>query len=79
MGGIGKFMDWKGPILTDSGGYQVFSMADISTLDDDGVTFKSIVDGDRIRLTPERSLAVDLDFMPLHAPLSFITLGIFLS
>ncbi|MFT5732320.1 MAG: queuine tRNA-ribosyltransferase, partial [Planctomycetota bacterium] len=58
LGGLHKFMGWDGPILTDSGGYQVFSMADISTLDDDGVTFKSIVDGDRIRLTPERAVQI---------------------
>ncbi|MEM1449113.1 MAG: tRNA guanosine(34) transglycosylase Tgt [Planctomycetota bacterium] len=58
LGGLHAFMGWDGPILTDSGGYQVFSMADISTLDDDGVTFRSIVDGDRIRLTPERAVAI---------------------
>jgi queuine tRNA-ribosyltransferase len=58
LGGLHRFMSWDGPILTDSGGYQVFSMADISTLDDDGVTFKSIVDGDRIRLTPERAIQI---------------------
>ncbi|MEM6673180.1 MAG: tRNA guanosine(34) transglycosylase Tgt [Planctomycetota bacterium] len=58
LGGLHRFMGWDGPILTDSGGYQVFSMADISTLDDDGVTFRSIVDGERIRLTPERAVAI---------------------
>lgn len=58
LGGLHRFMGWDGPILTDSGGYQVFSMADISTLDDDGVTFRSIVDGDRIRLTPERAIEI---------------------
>ena len=45
LGGLHRFMNWSGPILTDSGGYQVFSMADIADLDDDGVTFRSIVDG----------------------------------
>ncbi len=57
-GGVQKFMRWDGPILTDSGGYQAFSMADINAIDDDGVTFKSIIDGSRIRLTPERSIQV---------------------
>jgi queuine tRNA-ribosyltransferase len=57
-GGCHRFMQWRGPILTDSGGYQAFSMADINTLDDDGVTFRSIIDGDLVHLTPERSIAV---------------------
>lgn len=64
LGGLHKFMGWDGPILTDSGGYQVFSMADISTLDDDGVTFKSIVDGDRIRITPERAVEIQRALAP---------------
>ncbi len=58
LGGLHRFMNWDGPILTDSGGYQVFSMADISTIDDDGVTFKSFVDGDRVRFTPERVMDI---------------------
>lgn len=57
-GGVQKFMRWEGPILTDSGGYQAFSMSDINAIDDDGVTFASIIDGSRIRLTPERSMEV---------------------
>ena len=64
LGGLHRFMAWDGPILTDSGGYQVFSMADISTLDDDGVTFQSIVDGDRIRLTPERAVEIQRTLAP---------------
>lgn len=64
LGGLHKFMGWNGPILTDSGGYQVFSMADISTLDDNGVTFKSIVDGDMIRLTPERAIEIQRKLGP---------------
>ncbi|RMH09976.1 MAG: tRNA guanosine(34) transglycosylase Tgt [Planctomycetota bacterium] len=51
-------MNWNGPILTDSGGYQAYSMADINAVDDDGVTFKSIIDGSMIRLTPERAIEV---------------------
>lgn len=58
FGGVHKFMRWDGPILTDSGGYQAFSMSDINKIDDDGVTFASIIDGSRIRLTPERSMQV---------------------
>jgi queuine tRNA-ribosyltransferase len=53
LGGVHAFMGWDGPILTDSGGYQAYSMADINAVDDEGVTFKSIVDGRDIRLTPE--------------------------
>jgi queuine tRNA-ribosyltransferase len=53
LGGVHTFMGWDGPILTDSGGYQAYSMADINAVDDEGVTFKSIVDGRDIRLTPE--------------------------
>jgi queuine tRNA-ribosyltransferase len=58
MGGVHRFMNWDAPILTDSGGYQAYSMADTNAIDDDGVTFKSIVDGSMIRLTPERAIEV---------------------
>lgn len=58
MGGVHRFMNYKGPILTDSGGYQAYSMADINAVDDDGVTFKSIVDGSSVRLTPERAIEI---------------------
>lgn len=51
-------MRWDGPILTDSGGYQVFSMADINEIDDEGVTFKSIIDGSKIHLTPEHATQI---------------------
>jgi queuine tRNA-ribosyltransferase len=57
-GGAHRFMGWNGPILTDSGGYQAYSMADINAVDDEGVSFRSIVNGSMIRLTPERSIAV---------------------
>ncbi|MBX3373487.1 MAG: tRNA-guanine transglycosylase [Phycisphaeraceae bacterium] len=57
-GGSHAFMRWDGPILTDSGGYQAFSLADRSTLDEDGVLFRSIVDGALIRLSPERSIEI---------------------
>lgn len=58
LGGLHRFTGWPGPILTDSGGYQAYSMADRNAIDDDGVTFRSIVDGSRVRLTPERSIEV---------------------
>jgi queuine tRNA-ribosyltransferase len=58
LGGVHRFMGWNGPILTDSGGYQAYSMADINAVDDEGVTFRSIVDGSKVRLTPERATEV---------------------
>jgi queuine tRNA-ribosyltransferase len=57
-GGLHPFIGWPGPILTDSGGYQAYSMADIARLDDEAVTFKSIVDGSLITLSPERAMEV---------------------
>jgi queuine tRNA-ribosyltransferase len=58
LGGLHRFMSWDGPILTDSGGFQVFSLADLRTVDEDGVTFTSHLDGSRQRLTPERAMEV---------------------
>ncbi len=58
LGGLHQFMNWNGPILTDSGGYQVFSLSKINKTDDDGVAFQSHIDGKRIRLTPEGSMAM---------------------
>lgn len=58
MGGLHDWMKWDGPILTDSGGFQVFSLADINAINDDGVTFKSHLDGATVHLTPERSMQV---------------------
>lgn len=58
LGGVHRFMNWGGPILTDSGGFQAFSLADTNKVDDDGVTFKSVVDGSSVRLTPERAMEV---------------------
>lgn len=63
-GGLHRFMGWDGPILCDSGGYQIFSLAHLSTVDDDGVSFKSIVDGSAQRLTPESALEVQRDLGP---------------
>ncbi|MBM3125570.1 MAG: tRNA guanosine(34) transglycosylase Tgt [Chloroflexi bacterium] len=58
MGGLHKFMQWPRPILTDSGGFQVFSLSDSRTVDDEGVTFKSHIDGSTHRFTPEKSIAI---------------------
>ena len=58
MGGLHQFMNWDGPILTDSGGFQVFSLAEINRIDDDGVTFRSHLDGSTIRLDPKRSMEI---------------------
>ncbi len=58
LGGLHRFMGWDGPILTDSGGFQVFSLSDARRIDDDGVTFKSHLDGSAHRFTPEKSIAV---------------------
>jgi queuine tRNA-ribosyltransferase len=59
LGGIHGFMRWDGPILTDSGGYQVFSLEDTRKLDEDGVTFRSVVDGASVRFTPERVIEIE--------------------
>ena len=53
LGGLHRFMDWPGPILTDSGGFQVMSLSGLRKMDEDGVTFQSHLDGSRHRLTPE--------------------------
>jgi queuine tRNA-ribosyltransferase len=58
LGGLHRFMAWPRAILTDSGGYQVFSLADRRTIDEDGVTFRSHIDGSEQRLTPERAMAI---------------------
>ncbi len=58
MGGLHQFMNWQRPILTDSGGFQVFSLADRRTIDSEGATFKSHIDGSIHRLTPEKSIAI---------------------
>jgi len=60
LGGLHAFMGWDGPLLTDSGGYQVFSMTDLRDLDEQGVRLKSIVDGNRIALTPESVIDIEL-------------------
>ena len=63
LGGLHRFMDWPGPILTDSGGFQVMSLGSLRTLSEDGVVFRSHIDGSEHALTPERSTEIqdDLD------------------
>lgn len=67
LGGLHALMRHDGPILTDSGGYQVFSLAHLNATDEDGVTFQSHIDGSCVRLTPESSMAmqdaIDADIM----------------
>jgi queuine tRNA-ribosyltransferase len=58
LGGLHRFMAWDGPILTDSGGFQVFSLGHLGHIDEDGITFTSHLDGSPQRLTPERSMEI---------------------
>ncbi len=58
LGGLHRFMDWEGPILTDSGGFQVFSLADLRKMTEEGVTFQSHIDGSPQFLSPERSMEI---------------------
>ncbi len=58
LGELHKFMNWDGPILTDSGGFQVFSLAAMNKIDDEGVTFQSHIDGSSHRFTPELSMQI---------------------
>ncbi|MDD3887502.1 MAG: tRNA guanosine(34) transglycosylase Tgt [Patescibacteria group bacterium] len=60
-GGLHKFMNWRGPILTDSGGYQVFSLAKFRKISDSGVKFKSGIDGKEYFLTPKKAIEVQQD------------------
>ena len=74
LGGLHRFIGWQGPLLTDSGGYQVFSLSGLRTVDDDGVSFRSHLDGAELRFTPEsvvedqRRLGVDIAMMLDECP-----------
>jgi queuine tRNA-ribosyltransferase len=70
LGGLHRFMNWPGPILTDSGGFQVMSLKDLRKLDPDGVTFRSPSDGSKHRLTPERSIEIQ-DLLDATITMSF--------
>ncbi|MBN2584155.1 MAG: tRNA guanosine(34) transglycosylase Tgt [Planctomycetes bacterium] len=61
LGGVQAMMGWDGPVLTDSGGFQVFSLANLRTVDDDGVEFRSHIDGASLRMTPESCIALQAD------------------
>jgi queuine tRNA-ribosyltransferase len=61
LGGLHRFMGWDGTILTDSGGYQVFSLSDLARVDANGVTFRSHIDGKYLQLTPERAMEIQLN------------------
>src|SRR5262245_40608552 len=58
LGGLHQFMHWRGPILTDSGGYQIHSLAELNQVNEDGVGFQSHVDGTRLFLSPEKAVAI---------------------
>mgnify|MGYP003316332421 CR=1 FL=1 len=58
MGGLHKFMNWDKPILTDSGGFQVFSLSEIRKIKEEGVTFASHIDGRRLFIGPEESMRI---------------------
>ncbi len=61
LGGIHKFMSWERAILTDSGGFQAYSLSELRNVDDNGLTFFSHIDGSRIHLTPEKAIEVQRD------------------
>ncbi len=58
LGGLHRFMNWPGPILTDSGGYQVFSLGDLRIIEEEGVLFRSHIDGSKHELTPEKAIHI---------------------
>lgn len=87
LGGLHRFMAWDGPILTDSGGFQVFSLAKLTRLDDEQVVFRSHIDGNLLELSPERAVRIQeqlgadcimcLDECPPHdAPLDRLEVAV---
>ena len=63
LGGLHEFSGWKGPMLTDSGGFQVWSLSQLRKMDKDGVTFRSHIDGSEHRLTPARSIEIQANLL----------------
>ena len=63
LGGLHKFSTWQGPILTDSGGFQVWSLSKLRKMNEQGVTFQSHIDGSKHHLTPERSIEIQADLL----------------
>src|SRR5688572_29304893 len=63
LGGLHRFMHWPHPILTDSGGFQVFSLSDLRKMKEEGVEFRSHIDGTKLFLSPERSIEIQADLL----------------
>lgn len=61
LGGLHEFMNWKGPILTDSGGFQVFSLSKLRKISEEGVEFQSHIDGAKLFISPEKSMEIQMD------------------
>ena len=61
MGGLHKFMNWNGPILTDSGGFQVFSLSQLRNMSEEGVEFRSHLDGAKYFISPEKRMEIQMD------------------
>ena len=61
IGGLHKFMNWHGPILTDSGGFQVFSLSKLRKITEEGVQFQSHIDGAKLFISPEKSMEIQMD------------------
>ncbi len=66
MGGLHQFMSWPHPILTDSGGFQVFSLSDLRKVTDEGVTFRSHLDGSEHFLSPEKAMEIEIALGARH-------------
>ena len=73
-GGLHRFMGWSGPMLTDSGGFQVFSLANLNAIKERGVTFQSPRDGSVVELTPERSMAIQ-EQLGADVAMAWVTCG----
>jgi queuine tRNA-ribosyltransferase len=71
LGGLHEFSTWKGPILTDSGGFQVFSLSQLAKKSEDGVVFQSHIDGSKYNLTPERSIEIQADLLGADISMQF--------
>ena len=71
LGGLHRFMGWDGPILTDSGGFQVWSLAGLRKLTEEGVAFQSHIDGSKHLLTPERSIEIQADLLGADISMQF--------
>jgi len=71
LGGLHRFCGWDGPILTDSGGFQVFSLSALTKKSEEGVTFASHIDGSRHLLTPERSIEIQADLLGADISMQF--------